>query len=45
LPIEARLAAWDRLWQRLLAEPVDDPDTESQGEALDDEEERPVEAA
>jgi hypothetical protein len=41
LPLEARQAAWDALWRRLL-EPIpdeDDPDPEN------DDEERPDEAA
>ena len=40
LPIEARQAAWDALWRRLLAEPpVDDdsPDSEADAGASDDE--------
>jgi hypothetical protein len=40
LPLEARQAAWDALWRRLLAEPpVDDdsPDSEADAGASDDE--------
>jgi hypothetical protein len=40
LPLEARRAAWDALWKRLLAPtPDDDPEPEN------DDEERPDEAA
>jgi len=38
LPIEARQAAWDALWRRLLAEPPrDDPETDEAIENPDDE--------
>jgi hypothetical protein len=42
LPLEARQAAWDALWRRLLAEPPRDdaPEPDEQ-----DDEERPEEAA
>ena len=35
LPLEARQAAWDRLWQRLLAPPPQEPDPDVTAEADD----------
>jgi hypothetical protein len=37
MPLEARQAAWDALWRRLLAEPPrdDDPEPENDDDAAD----------
>jgi hypothetical protein len=38
LPLEARRAAWARLWERLLAEPPQEPVPESMPQTADDDE-------